>query len=155
MTLCTSGMPTARAEALWQGGLDDNGQQPLVWVSDGDRNPCRHCLSYIPAGEKMLVLAYRPFETLSPYSEVGPVFIHAERCKAPAPQQGLGILDADKRFAVRIYDEDEVMIYPLAERVDGTEIQDKLERLLSEPGSAFAHVRSGQHGCFRMRVDRA
>ena len=60
------GMSTSEAERLRDGGLDANGRVPERAVSDGDGNPCRHCLGMIGAGEPMLVLAHRPFETVQP-----------------------------------------------------------------------------------------
>ena len=78
------GMDTREAARLWAGGTDANGMAPERTVSDGDGNPCRHCLDMIGAGEPMLVLAHRPFATVQPYAEVGPVFLHAEPCEARA-----------------------------------------------------------------------
>jgi hypothetical protein len=63
---------------LQSGGPDAYGQAPVRRVSDGAGNPCRHCLTEIPAGAEMLVLAHRPFEGLQAYAETGPVFLCAQ-----------------------------------------------------------------------------
>ena len=71
-------LPTAAVRAVQAGCADANGQPPERYVSDGDGNPCRHCLSEIAAGQAMLVLAWRPFPSPQPYAELGPIFLHAE-----------------------------------------------------------------------------
>ena len=57
MTIHFTPISTAIVRAYQAGGLDANGQMPERAVSDGDGNPCRHCLAMIPAGAGMLVLA--------------------------------------------------------------------------------------------------
>lgn len=73
-------IPTATARAYQSGGLDANGQRPEHHISDGNGNPCRHCLKMIPKGAEML--AHRPFPTAQPYAEIGPIFLCADLCAA-------------------------------------------------------------------------
>src|SRR5690349_14713046 len=68
-------MPTEVARAFQQGAPDANGQPPERHLSDGDGVPCRHCLTTVAAGDPYLLLAYRPFSTLQPYAECGPIFL--------------------------------------------------------------------------------
>jgi Protein of unknown function (DUF1203) len=75
-------IPTDVVRAYQAGGLDANGQVPEQVVAAGGNNPCRHCLTMIPEGAGMLVLAHRPFPNLQPYAEVGPLFLCAEPCEA-------------------------------------------------------------------------
>ena len=77
-----SPIATPIARAYQSGGLDANGQVPERQISDGDGNPCRHCLNLIPKGAEMLVLAHRPFPAPQPYAEVGPIFLCADACEA-------------------------------------------------------------------------
>lgn len=81
MKLRIRGISTDECERIWSGGVDANGQPPLIRVAEGLANPCRHCLGLIPEGDKKLVLAYRPFDTLHPYAETGPIFLHAKLCE--------------------------------------------------------------------------
>ena len=53
-------------------------------MSDGGGNPCRHCLTDIPEGENMLVLAYSPFVKLQSFAEIGPIFLCAKHCRRHA-----------------------------------------------------------------------
>ena len=59
-------MPTETVRAYQAGQPDAHGQQPERATSDGGGNPCRHCLTYIPEGAEMLILAHRPFSTTQP-----------------------------------------------------------------------------------------
>ena len=75
-------IPTEIARHYQAGGVDSYGLLPERKVSDGGGNPCRHCLRMIPEGAGMLVLAHRPFGTLQPYAETGPIFLCADACEA-------------------------------------------------------------------------
>jgi hypothetical protein len=44
-------------------------------------NPCRHCPGLIREGEEKLVLSYRPFQSIQPYAESGPIFLHEAACE--------------------------------------------------------------------------
>ena len=44
MTIRFTPIPTKTVRAYQAGGPDANGQAPEHHVSDGDGNPCRHCL---------------------------------------------------------------------------------------------------------------
>ena len=78
--LVFTAMPAKEAEAFRAGAGDAYGNPPEKAVSPGGM-PCRHCLAQINEGEGMLILAYRPFPSLQPYAETGPVFLHAEACE--------------------------------------------------------------------------
>ena len=66
MAISFKALATDEVRKLQKGGLDINGQRPEVAISDGGGNPCRHCLQDIPAGEEMLIVAFRPFPAPHP-----------------------------------------------------------------------------------------
>lgn len=78
-------MPSNEVRALQAGGKDAYGCAPERTVSDGDGNPCRHCLDFVPKGAGMLILAYRPFPDVQPYAETGRSF-----CVPTPARPGLG-----------------------------------------------------------------
>ena len=80
MQLRFEAIPTPAARDLQRGAADANGQLPEQKVSDGSGVPCRHCLRLVPEGRAYLVLAYRPFRRITPYAEVGPIFLCADEC---------------------------------------------------------------------------
>ena len=103
-------MPTTQARTYQSGGADANGQVPERTVSDGEGNPCRHCLRMIPKGAPMLVLAHRPFPAPQPYAEVGPIFLCADACAAGGGQTLPEIL-ASPTYIVRGYGSDDRIVY--------------------------------------------
>jgi hypothetical protein len=75
-----SPIPTTVVDRIRQTLVDDFGNH--LTVSQSDPAPCRHCLRITQAGERLVVFAYCPFENSGPYAEVGPVFVHADRCES-------------------------------------------------------------------------
>ncbi len=136
------------------GGADANGQAPEHAVSDGDGNPCRHCLSMIPEGAGMLVLAHRPFATVQPYAEVGPIFLCADACQAGGGADLPAMLTSPD-YIVRGYGADERIIYGTGGVVARDAIIDRAATLLADPKVAAVHVRSARNNCFQVRIDRS
>ncbi|MBB4478685.1 DUF1203 domain-containing protein [Rhizobium etli] len=148
-------MPTADAEALWNGGRDAYDKLPETMISDGDGNPCRHCLQNIEEGEEMLVFAYRPFPELQPYAETGPIFLH----KRPCPRYAAGeilppVLTTSRDFIVRGYGENNRIVYGTGAVTDTPDIPAYAETLLARPEIAYVHVRSARNNCFQCRIDK-
>lgn len=75
-------LPSGKVHALRTGGQDAYNCSPEHARSNGQGNPCRHCLDYVAAGAGMLILAYRPFPVSQPYAETGPIFLCAANCQA-------------------------------------------------------------------------
>ena len=147
-------IPPAILRALRAGGPDANGRPPERTVSDGGGNPCRCCLHDIPEGAPMLVLAHRPFATLQPYAEVGPVFVCAGEC---APWRGDGlppVLAARPAHVLRGYGAGERIVYGTGGIVATRALGTRASALLARPDVAFLHVRSAVNGCFLCRIGR-
>jgi hypothetical protein len=148
-------LPTPAVRALQAGGPDAHGMPPERHVSDGEGNPCRHCLREIPAGAGMLVLAWRPFPALQPYAETGPVFLCADPCAA---WEGAGVppvLTTSPDYMLRGYGADGRIVYGTGGVVPSGALAVRAAELLADPGIAFVHVRSARNGCFQCRIDRA
>lgn len=146
-------METETARHYQLGGLDANGQVPERAMSDGGGNPCRHCLGMIPAGAGMLVLAHRPFPSLQPYAEVGPIFL----CAGPCERGGGGgcpeILAAPE-YIVRGYGADDRIVYGTGGVVATGTIPARAEALFADPRVEYLHVRSARNNCYQCRIDR-
>ena len=147
-----SPIPTVIVRAYQQGGLDANGQVPERQVSDGGGNPCRHCLRMIPQGAGMLVLAHRPFASLQPYAEVGPIFLCAESCEAGG---GAGVPEilASPDYIVRGYGPDDRIVYGTGAVVATGRIGPEAAARLADGRIAYVHVRSARNNCFQVRID--
>ena len=152
--LAVRGIDPAFVDHVRRGGADANGQPALQARAVGQGNPCRYCLQLIEEGDDKLILAYRPFTTLQPYAEVGPIFLHRHVCTR---------YDADHLPAwfaylqpalVRGYGQDDWIRYETGDVVPGATLADASEKILADPDVAYVHVRS-KFNCFQCRVDRA
>jgi hypothetical protein len=150
-------MATDVARGYQSGGLDAYGQSPERRTGDGRfRVPCRHCLADVAPGEEYLVLAYRPFTTLQPYTETGPIFLHAKACERhPAADSTPGMLRRSPQMIVRGYSADERIVYGTGAVVATDRIAETAATLLAREDVAFVHVRSASNNCFQCRIDRA
>src|SRR5436305_8091107 len=66
------------ARAAAAGGAPDH----AVVTADSPRGyPCRHCLRWAQPGERMILFPFAAIPPGHPYSETGPIFVHAEPCE--------------------------------------------------------------------------
>ncbi len=149
-----SPIPTEIVRAYQAGGADANGQTPERHISDGDGNPCRHCLKMIPAGAGMLILAHRPFPTLQPFAEMGPIFLCADAC-APGGGSDLPEILNSAEYILRGYGPDDRIVYGTGAVVVTGSIPDEAAARLGDPRVAYVHVRSSRNNCYHLRIDRA
>jgi hypothetical protein len=153
MRLTVRGIPSEEVDRIRNGGKDANGQAALTRFAEGVANPCRHCLGLITSGQKKLVLAYRPFDALQPYAEIGPIFLHETSCErydSGALPAWFGFMDL---AIIRGYGNDDWIRYDTGNVVPGTELTNACRRILSDSTVAYVHIRS-KFNCFQCRVDR-
>jgi len=156
MSLHYSGMPSELAAAYRAGAPDANGQAPERRVSTDGDEPCRHCLGTVGVGEAFLTLAYRPFDRLQPYAELGPVFIHADECAAHDPAQGFPARERKGSGRIlRGYGADDRIVYGTGTVVANADIETEATAILGRPDVAYVHMRSATNNCFTLRIDRA
>lgn len=147
-------LPADKVNALRNGGHDAYDCAPEHVQSDGNGNPCRHCLNFVPKGAGMLILAYRPFDHAQPYAETGPVFLCADACK---PWSGTGvppILDSPD-YLLKGYTADQRIRYGTGKIVAKGEIAAYAGDLLDRDDIRFVDVRSARNNCFQVRIVRA
>lgn len=156
MLLRFSAIPTTHARALRAGGPDANGRPPERTVSGGGANPCRHCLGDIPAGAGMLIAAYRPFSSIQPYAETGPIFLCEAECDRHPEAAGLpAMLRSRTSLLIRGYDADERIVYGTGKIVSTGRCDAEIAAILDDPAVAFVHLRSASNNCYQARADRA
>lgn len=136
------------------GALDDNGQRPERAVSDGTGNPCRHCLTDIPAGAQMLVLAHRPFPQPQPYAETGPIFLCADPCSRGGGNALPDILRTSPDYLIRGYDKHNRIVYGSGAVVEAESLPKHAQHLFEDRSIAYIHVRSARNNCYQLRIDR-
>lgn len=148
-------IPTAVARALQSGSPDANGQIPERHISDGDGNPCRHCLRPVPKGDEMLILSYRPFPAPQPYAETGPIFLCADACAAPSDSHRMpAIFDGVRDVLIKGYGPDDRIRYGTGRIVDTTEAEAAMDAIFEDPAVTYIHIRSARNNCFQCRVER-
>ena len=146
------GIGTEIVRAYQAGGLDANGQVPERRVAEGGE-PCRHCLQMIAAGAGMLVLAHRPFATLQPYAELGPIFLCADACQAGGGADVPAIL-ASPDYILRGYGADDRIVYGTGAVVPTVGIVAEAAARFGDARVAYLHIRSARNNCYQVRLDR-
>ncbi len=154
MTIRFTPIPTDLVRAYQAGGVDANGQVPEWAVSDGQANPCRHCLKMIPNGAVMLILAHRPFPAPQPYAELGPIFLCAKACAAGGGADVPQVMESPD-YILRGYGANDRIVYGTGAVVPTDTIMREAERRLADPHVAYLHVRSARNNCYQVRIDRA
>jgi hypothetical protein len=145
-------MPSDLASAYRAGAPDAYGLPPERRTSPGGY-PCRHCLSDIGAGGDYLTLAYRPFPTLQPYAETGPIFLHAEACQRYEATESLPPILTSPDYIVRGYGEDDRIVYGSGGVITTEAIPARADALFSNREIAYLHVRSARNNCYQCRID--
>jgi hypothetical protein len=149
-------LPSEQVRALQSGARDAYGLPPEQRVSDGEGVPCRHCLAMVRAGEEYLVLAHRPFPSLQPYAETGPIFLHARECaRAPETDVLPEMFRATPDYILRGYGHDDRIVYGTGSVVPTHTICHRAAELLSLSEVAYVHMRSARNNCYQCRVERA
>ena len=131
----------ARLQQIWRDGADERGN-PLRAYSAVETFPLRCCLRQSRSGEQIALISYAPLTGPSPWSEVGPVFIHLQPCNGYSDEG----LPADHRvgaWVLRSYRPDGSMDY---DGVVVTGRDEDIERavaaLLSDARRHEVHVRA-------------
>lgn len=137
-------LPSDVVKTLRSGGTDAYGCLPERKISDGQGNPCRHCLGLIPKGAEMLILAYRPFDELQPYAETGPIFLCAAECKPWADAGFPPMLDSPD-YLLKGYTTVQRICYGTGKIVARDEIAIYAEELLAREEISFVDVRSAMY----------
>lgn len=155
MPFTYTAIPTEIARAYQNGAPDAYGNPPERQIADDGGYQCRHCLTIIPPGSAMLLVAYRPFDALDAYAETGPIFICADHCegfgsRADVPKT----LTASPTFLLKGYGADDRIIYGTGAVIDADRIPDYADRLFADPKVAYIHVRSAKNNCYQARLDR-
>ena len=142
-------------QSIRAGGPDAFGLPAERVRAHGLGNPCRHCLDFVPDGAEMLILAHRPFATLQPYAETGPIFLCGAACKAHDGVHVPAVLQSSPDYLLKGYRADERIYYGTGRVVAQQDVEAYAGQLLADPEVAFVDVRSARNNCFQLRIRRA
>jgi len=113
--------------------------------------PCRHCLRWAEPGERVVLFPYTAIPPGYPYSETGPIFVHAEACRRyEATNEYPSEFRNGRVF--RAYNSGNRIID--AKVANGTAPEVVIENLFDNPETAFVHTRSVTHGCYTFAIER-
>lgn len=154
MNIRYEAISTDIARSLQNGDPDAYGNLPERATAAGSRIPCRHCLKLIERGDEYLIVAHRPFGNLQPYSETGPIFLHADFCERAKPSAVRPDMLNSPAYLVRGYDAGERIVYGTGQVVPTSELGSYARSLLADTSISFVHVRSAENNCFQCRIER-
>jgi len=124
----------------------------LITVDTPQSSPCRHCLRWAQPGERVILFPYSAIPSGHPYSETGPIFVHANECPRYSATNEYPA-DFREGRVFRAYDSNYNIID--AEIVNGSESEAVIQTLFQNAETAFIDVRSVTRGCFTFRVQPA
>jgi hypothetical protein len=124
----------------------------LIIVDSPGSSPCRHCLRWAQPGERVILFPYAAIPSGHPYSERGPIFVHAHKCQRYSATNEYPANFRNGRV-FRAYDSSYNIID--AEIANGSEPEAVIQNLFQNPDTVFVDVRSVTRGCFTFRVQRA
>ena len=144
-------LSTEIAEAARRNAAAGASGHAVVTAGSPRGYPCRHCLRGAQPGERMILFPYAAIAPGRPYSESGPIFVHAEPCERYAATHEFPP-EFRKGRVLRAYNSQHDII--AAEVANGEGPEAVIERFLQKPETAFVHVRSASHGCYTMEIER-
>ncbi len=143
-------------DAWRRGEMDANGLPPEIHHATSGDLPCRACLQPIQPGEDYMILAHRPFPTLHPYAELGPIFVHAGACAGWRPSEDPpAMFLAWEQLLLKGYDESDRIVYGTGQIVPTDAVKDAARAILDDARVRYVHVRSARNNCYMARIDRA
>jgi hypothetical protein len=145
-------LPTEIADAARRAANAGAADHALITVDSPGSSPCRYCLRWAQPRERVILFPYAAIPSGHPYSETGPIFVHADTCQR---YSATSEYPADFRNGrvFRAYDSKYNIID--ARIVDGSEPEAVIESLFQNPETIFVDVRSVTRGCFTFRIQRA
>lgn len=148
-------LTTEEARGYQAGEPDANGLAPEKQTSDGGGNPCRHCLTEIPEGEQMLVLAFSPFPQRQPYAECGPIFLCARQCdRHPVSMVLPEMFRGWKQALIRGYTAQHRIRYGTGQVLNMQHVVPAADQIFSDPDVEYIHLRSASYNCYQCRIER-
>lgn len=149
------GIPTDSLYEYQSGSSDYNGQEPERSTVNESGYPCRHCLEHIKTGDDMLLLAYRPFETLQPYAELGPIVLRAGSCTAWQSNGEIpSIISERETIIIRGYDKNERIVGDTSRVIATMQFEQECRKTFDDPLVRTIHVRSSSNNCYFCKVVR-
>ena len=145
-------VPPAVLDRIRRTGSDDFGN-PVAARTHPAGAPLRCCLRISTDDERLLLIAHRPSALGGPYAEVGPVFVHADRCPGYETVHTFPADFRGRRAVLRPYDAAGLMLDGVI--AEPGESERLVRKLLTDPHVDHVQVRNVVAGCWNFSVRRA
>src|ERR1041385_3802406 len=123
-------LPTEIAEAARRAVEAGAPDHAVVTADSPSGYPCRHCLRWAEPGERMVLFPFAAIPPGYPYSESGPIFVHAEPCQRYAVTDQYPE-EFRKNRVVQGYDSNSRMLDAIVP--NGAEPEPIIEKFLQNP----------------------
>jgi len=143
-------LPTEVADAARKAVSEGRPDHRMQVVDSPNTAPCRHCLEWAKPGERVILFPYEAIPTGKPYSESGPIFVHAEPCVRYSAESYPEAFREGRVF--RAYDSGENIIDACLP--NGEEPEEVIAKLFDNPETMAVHARSATRGCYTFKVER-
>lgn len=150
-----SAIPAQILDRIRAARKDDFGNPLEEFVNEEGGSPLRCCLRPAAPGDRLVLIAYRPFRRPGPYAEVGPVFVHAERCAGYTEPSRYPAGYRDWAAMIfRPYHKDGRMAYPAITMVEGPRAEQAIDEIFADPTIEMIHSRNVYAGCYMFAIHR-
>jgi Protein of unknown function (DUF1203) len=154
-TLHVSAIDPARLSAIRRSRHDESGHPLLPFPAEG-WEPLRCCLSLAAPAAAIVLISYAPCSDPAPWTETGPVFIHADGCSGYGDTDQLPERLRTGPRVLKTYRADGSLDYDdITVVTEGEDIEATLLDLLGRPAVATVHVRALAAQCFTYAVTDA
>lgn len=124
----------------------------IVTVNEPAAYPCRYCLRWADPGEQVILFPYASIPEGRPYSESGPIFVHANACaRYDDPTEYPP--DFRRHRVLRAYNASDDMIDAVV--LGENEPEQVIAELFANPATSFLQARSATRGCYTFTIARS
>ena len=115
--------------------------------------PCRVSLMDAPAGERVILMAFRHHDVISPYQSAGPIFVRENAQTAEPDVNEIPAMFHHRLLSVRAYDDAAMM--KNARVVEGKALEETIREFFANGSISYLHIHNAGPGCFNCMVRRA
>ena len=104
---------------------------------------------------KLTLSALRPFPTVQPYAETGPIFLCADDCNRRAEDGLPPVLASRDACPIKGYGADDRIAYGTGRIVPAATLAQSAAALFDDSRVRYGHVRSATNNCHTCRIEPA
>lgn len=155
MAFRISGLPVEQFQRLFAMDASALEREGIIEMTVDEPNayPCRVTLEDAVPGERVLLLNHAHLRGATPYASNGPIFVRRSATATRSVVDDVPEQQRRRLLSVRAYDERDWMVD--ADVLEGTNLEQAIERFFADPRVRYLHVHNARRGCYACRVDRA